>query len=60
MASVANLFVAQMQDYLELSDSARMNTPGLPSGNWRWRMSGEAITPELTEKIKKLTKLYQR
>ncbi len=60
MASVADLFVAQMQDYLELDDAARMNTPGLPSGNWRWRMSGEAITPELTAKIKKLTKLYQR
>ena len=60
MGSVAKLFVAQMQDYLELGGEARMNTPGTDSGNWQWRMLPDAITPELTEKIAKITKLYDR
>ena len=60
MGSVAKLFVAQMQDYLELGGEARMNTPGTDSGNWQWRMLPDAITPELTEKLAKITKLYDR
>ncbi len=60
MASVADLFVAQMQDYMGLDDSARMNTPGLPSGNWRWRAEREDFTPKLNKKIGSLTKLYGR
>ena len=60
MSSVANLFVAQMQDYLELDNTARMNTPGSTAGNWLWRMSADATTPALAEKIAALTKLYDR
>ena len=47
MASASNLFVVQMQDLLELPESARMNTPGVPMGNWRWRMLPGAASPEL-------------
>ncbi|MBR0447734.1 MAG: 4-alpha-glucanotransferase [Clostridia bacterium] len=60
MSSVANLFVTQMQDYLELDNTARMNTPGLPEGNWQWRMMPDAITEALTEKLAAVTKLYDR
>lgn len=60
LASVADLFVAQMQDYLALGDEARMNTPGIPSGNWRWRMAEGAATAALAEKIAKMTKMYGR
>ena len=60
MSSVANLFVTQMQDYLELDNSARTNTPGTAEGNWQWRMSPDAITEELAEKIATLTALYDR
>ena len=60
MSSVAELFVAQLQDYLELDASARINTPGLPEGNWRWRMKPDALTPELAEKIRAMTKRYGR
>ena len=34
MCSVAELFVAQMQDYLGLGEGHRMNTPGTQGGNW--------------------------
>ena len=60
MASVADLFVAQMQDYLGLDDAARMNTPGLPSGNWRWRVDAAALDSELAKKIGRMTRVYGR
>lgn len=60
MSSVARLFVAQMQDYLELDNFARMNTPGNPEGNWRWRMLPGKTTPELAQKIARMTNLYNR
>ena len=61
MSSVADLFVAQMQDWLELGASARMNEPGiLGNGNWCWRMLPGALTDELAEKIARMTKLYGR
>lgn len=60
MSSVADLFVAQMQDYLGLDNTARMNTPGSTEGNWLWRMKMGAITPVLIEKIAALTKMYDR
>lgn len=60
MSSVARLFVAQMQDYLELGNEARMNVPGMQEGNWQWRMLEGQITPELTAWIARMTKLYSR
>ena len=60
MCSAASLFVAQMQDYLGLGAASRMNEPGTRQGNWRWRMLPDAITPELTKRIAKMTKLYGR
>ena len=60
MGSVADLFVAQMQDYLGLDNTARMNTPGLAEGNWQWRMEADALTPALAKKIDQLTKMYDR
>ncbi len=61
MASVADTFIAQLQDYLELGESARMNEPGIVSTkNWSWRVSPDALTPALAEKIRHLTKLYER
>ena len=58
--SVADLFIVQMQDYLELGEGNRMNTPSIASGNWSWRMRSDAVTKELTEKISHITKLYGR
>lgn len=61
MASVSNLFVAQMQDYLGLGAEARMNKPStLNSQNWTWRVLASQLTPELAAKIYKLTKQYNR
>jgi 4-alpha-glucanotransferase len=61
MASVSDTFIVQMQDYLELGEEARMNTPGsLSSMNWSWRMERDALGPQLSQKIRTLTQLYER
>ena len=61
LSSVADTFIAQMQDYLGLGASARMNTPGTVStANWSWRMERDALTPELAAGLKRLNQLYER
>ena len=60
MASRADLFIAQMQDYLGLDSDARMNTPGEQCGNWSWRMKKGAATPALAKKISATAKMYER
>jgi 4-alpha-glucanotransferase len=37
-ASVAETAIAPMQDVLKLGGEARMNTPGVATGNWGWRL----------------------
>ena len=58
--SVAELFVAQMQDYLALGSEARINVPGIGGGNWRWRMLPGAATETLAKEIKALTHTFGR
>ena len=61
MSAVSKLSIVQMQDYLELGGEARMNCPGTLSGNnWAWRAAEGSFTPELAEKILRITKLYHR
>lgn len=60
MATSSKLFVIQMQDILELPGTARMNTPGKPLGNWRWRMLPGAYSAETAVQIRKMTEIYRR
>ena len=59
-SSVANMAIAPIQDFLGLGSEARINTPGLASGNWQWRLKDGVLTDELAERIAKLTKIYSR
>lgn len=58
--SVAELFVAQMQDYLALGSESRINVPGVGAGNWRWRLLPGQAAPELAEEIRSQTSFYGR
>jgi 4-alpha-glucanotransferase len=60
IASVADLTIVPLQDVLGLGSEARMNLPGRPGGNWRWRYERDALTPEITERLRKLTDIYGR
>ncbi len=59
-SSVAVFALAPMQDFLNLDNTARMNYPGNPSGNWSWRMSSDATSEELCKRIRELNYLYDR
>ena len=61
MASKANLFMVQMQDYLNLGGASRMNEPGvLKTQNWRWRMLPGAASPALAREIAAMTEEFDR
>ena len=60
MRSVAGIFIAQIQDYLELGAEGRMNEPGTTQGNWRWRLLPGELDKALIEKIARCTRLYGR
>lgn len=60
MASVSDLCVIPMQDYLCLPNTARINTPSTLGYNWQWRMNKHAFDDRLCEKIRSITKLYGR
>ena len=61
MASVSDICVIQMPDWLNLGGEARMNFPGtLSDANWTWRAKKGAFSKKLAEKIYNMTKLYGR
>ena len=60
MSSVATLFFAQLQDYLELGSESRINTPGTFEGNWKWRLEEGQLTSDLSHHIADITQLYGR
>lgn len=60
MESVANQAIFPLQDLLGLTETSRMNTPGLADGNWGWRYRPEVLTPELVNHLRFLTELYGR
>ena len=58
--SVAELFVAQLQDYLGLGSESRINVPGVAEDNWCWRLRPGMTTPALAEEIRELTHSFSR
>ncbi len=61
MASVCDMTIVPMQDYLDLGAEARMNFPGTAgSHNWTWRAKEGCLTRALARRIRRLTKLYGR
>ncbi|MCT4562889.1 MAG: 4-alpha-glucanotransferase [Maledivibacter sp.] len=59
-SSVANIAIAQIQDFLGLGSEARMNIPSTLGGNWLWRLKEGELDHELAERIYQITKLYGR
>ena len=50
-----------LQDLLNLDDSARLNKPGTTEGNWSWRLSiGESTLEEALKQYGDLAKVYNR
>jgi 4-alpha-glucanotransferase len=60
MSSVADVAIVPLQDVLGLGSEARMNLPGTVSGNWRWRYRPDALSGELSARLRSLVTLYDR
>ena len=60
VASVADTVLFPLQDVLAVGSEGRMNLPGRPSGNWRWRFRDDALTPAIRAQLKQLTQTYER
>jgi 4-alpha-glucanotransferase len=58
--SVASLSVVPLQDVLGLGSEARLNTPSVSEGNFRWRYQPEALTDALAEKLAALAAVTDR
>ncbi|WP_375513173.1 4-alpha-glucanotransferase [uncultured Nostoc sp.] len=60
LSSIANQAIIPLQDILGLGNQARMNFPSIPEGNWEWRYQPGALTEELGDRLKVLTRLNGR
>jgi len=61
--AVSRLAVLPLQDILSLGAEARLNTPGLPQGNWQWRYRApqlESLLGGTAAYLKSLGELYAR
>jgi 4-alpha-glucanotransferase len=49
-----------LQDLLNLGSEARMNVPGSPAGNWRWRVREDMLSSQAFQWLAELTVSSQR
>ena len=54
------LGIAPLQDVLGLGSEARMNTPSVYSGNWRWRFDEGQLKPGIAAKLALLAEVTDR
>ena len=59
-SSRAALAVAPLQDLLNLGTETRMNVPGRPEDNWRWRATEDMLSDRSFEWLRELTKNANR
>lgn len=56
----SSLAVVQLQDILGLGAEGRMNTPGVPSGNWSWRFDWPDLTPDMQARFRSASEVANR
>jgi 4-alpha-glucanotransferase len=60
LCSPASLSIIPLQDVLGLGSEARMNTPSVYGGNWRWRFDANQLKHEIAAKLAHLVELSDR
>ena len=58
--SVAELAIVPAQDVLGLGAEARMNTPAVAAGNWRWRLNPGALDDKAAIRLRSLAAVSGR
>lgn len=56
LRSPANTAIYPLQDILGLGSEARMNVPGRENGNWSWRFEWKQLSPEIEQRLGRLTR----
>ncbi|AKT42202.1 4-alpha-glucanotransferase [Chondromyces crocatus] len=59
-SSVGRMAIVAFQDVLGLGGEARMNNPAVPSGNWRFRLTGDPFRQEHAARLRDLAEMYDR
>ncbi len=59
-SSTAGFAIIPVQDLMRLDASARMNVPGVASGNWMFRYTENMLSNEIAESLAYLTELFDR
>jgi 4-alpha-glucanotransferase len=59
-SSPAALAIVPLQDLLNLGKEGRMNVPGLPEGNWRWRATPQMLCESTFHFLKTVTNTSNR
>lgn len=60
LGTIAQFAVFPMQDVLGIGKEGRMNTPGVPAGNWNWRYKIGSLSDTLAVNLRELSHLYGR
>ena len=60
MSSPAVMCITPMQDLIRFDGRARMNTPGVSTGNWQWRCTFEHFNAGTSDWLVRTTKMYNR
>lgn len=60
LASVADLAVIPIQDYLGTGKNGRINEPSTMGNNWKWRLKQGEVTEDIINTIRELAWLYGR
>lgn len=58
--SVSSMAIIPLQDVLSLGSGSRMNTPGVPQGNWQFRYTPPMLSDFIADRLLKITYLYGR
>ncbi|HEY6557379.1 MAG TPA: 4-alpha-glucanotransferase [Polyangiaceae bacterium] len=58
--SAADTVIFPLQDLLGLGSQARMNVPGVGSGNWEWRVSSTQLRAAVADRMATLCELSER
>ena len=59
-AAVCDTCIIPIQDFLELGEEARINTPSTLGKNWTWRLEADACSDELAARMADLVRIYKR
>lgn len=59
-ASPARIAIVPIQDLLGLGAEARMNTPGAPTGNWRWKLDESLLSDAIATRLRELARACHR